>query len=333
MKDWPVSEEARALHADALVWDCHSCLPLSPDIDMGVLSRHKAAGVDFVSINVGMDMNPQADVMGVLEGFRAWLGSHEADFVLAGSVADVRRAREEGKLAIAFDLEGSMPLGGEPGMVQRYYELGVRQIHLAYNRNNDVGGGCHDADIGLTELGHRVVAAVNEAGMLMDCSHTGHRTSLDIMAASTKPVIFSHSNARALADHGRNISDEQIDACAATDGVIGVNGVGRFLGDDGAGTPSMLRHLDYLIDRVGAEHVGLGVDYSYEMGVPSMPADTDRSYWWPKGAGYGGGAMKIATPEQFPEITEGLLGRGHPESDVRAILGGNFLRVAERTWR
>ncbi len=333
MKGRSISEEARSLHGDALVWDGHSCLPLSPDIDMGVLARHKAAGVDFVSINVGMDMNPQEDVMGVLDGFRAWLGKHEADFVLAGSVADVRRAKEEEKLAVAFDLEGSMPLGGQADMVHRYYELGVRQIHLAYNRNNDVGGGCHDADIGLTEFGRRVVAAINEAGMLMDCSHTGHRTSLDIMAASTKPVIFSHSNARALADHGRNISDEQIDACAATGGVIGVNGVGRFLGDEQAGTPSMIRHLDYLADRVGPEHAGLGMDHSYEMGVPSIPAGTDRSYWWPKSAGYDGGAMKIATPEQFPEITEGLLSRGYSEADVRAILGGNFLRVAEQTWR
>ena len=332
MKDWPVSDEARSLHGDALVWDGHSCLPLSPDIDMGVLARHKAAGVDFVSINVGMDMNPQEDVMGVLNGFRAWLGNHRTDFVLAGSVADVRRAKEERKLAVAFDLEGSMPLGGQADMVHRYYELGVRQIHLAYNRNNDVGGGCHDTDIGLTEFGRRVVAAINEAGMLMDCSHTGHRTSLDIMAASTKPVIFSHSNARALTDHGRNVSDEQIDACAATGGVIGVNGVGRFLGDEQAGTASMIRHLAYLADRVGPEHVGLGMDHSYEMGVPSIPAGTDRSYWWPKSAGYSGGAMKIAAPEQFPEITEGLLSRGYSEADARAILGGNFLRVAEQTW-
>ncbi len=332
MKDWSISNEASALHQDALIWDCHSCLPLSPDIDLGVLTRHKKAGVDFVSINVGMDMNPLADVMRVLAAFRAWLRGHRDGYVLAGSVADVRQAKKDGKLAVAFDLEGSVPLTGQAEMVHLFHDLGVRQIHLAYNRNNDAGGGCHDEDIGLTEFGHRVVAAINEAGMLMDCSHTGHRTSLDIMAASAKPVIFSHSNARALVDHQRNITDEQIDACVKTGGVIGVNGVGRFLGDEQAGTEAVLRHLDYLVERAGPDHVGLGIDYSYDMGVPSMPADTDRTYWWPKNAGYGGGAMKIAAPEQFPGITEGLLAHGHGEAEVRAILGGNFLRVAEATW-
>ena len=78
-------------------------------------------------------------------------------------------------------------------MVALYRDLGVRQIHLAYNRNNSVADGCHDVERGLTALGRKIVAAVNEAGLLMDCSHTGRRCSLDIMAASTQPVIFSHS--------------------------------------------------------------------------------------------------------------------------------------------
>ena len=95
----------------------------------------------------------------------------------------IERARAEGRLAVAFDLEGGMPLLGRSEMVQLFYDLGVRQIHLAYNRSNALGGGCYDDDVPLTPLGRRMVAAINAAGMLMDCSHTGHRTSLDIMAA------------------------------------------------------------------------------------------------------------------------------------------------------
>ena len=115
-------------------------------------------------------------------------------------------------------------------MVALYRDLGVRQIHLAYNRNNSVADGCHDVERGLTPLGRRMVAAVNDAGLLMDCSHTGRRCSLDIMAASTRPVIFSHSNPLALVEHGRNVTDEQIRACAATGGVVCVSGVSMFLG-------------------------------------------------------------------------------------------------------
>ena len=329
----PAATAARALHADALVWDAHSCLPLKPDADLGALARHKAAGADFVSVNVGMDMTPIADVVRVLAGYRAWLERHRGDFVLAGGVADVRRAKREGKLAVAFDLEGSLPLGGDTAMVRLYHDLGVRQIHLAYNRNNAVGGGCHDADIGLTEFGRRVVAEINRTGLLMDCSHTGHRTSLDIMAASTTPVVFSHANPRALVDHQRNITDRQIDACAATGGVIGINGVGLFLGDPQAGTAAILRHIDYVTQRAGPRHVGIGIDYSYEAVGDDVPADVDPAYWWPEDAGYDFDELRFAGPEQLPEITAGLLAMGYAEGDIRAILGGNFLRAAAATWR
>ncbi len=326
-------DPAATLHRDALVWDAHSCLPLRPDADVGRLSRHKAAGVDYVSINAGMDMTPVDDVMAVLIAFRDCIQARPDAFVLARTVADIRRAKQEGKLAVAFDLEGSLPLQGEIAMVQRYYDLGVRQIHLAYNRNNAVGGGCHDVDIGLTDFGHQVVVEINRVGMLMDCSHTGHRTSLDIMATSTRPVVFSHANPRALVDHGRNITDEQIDACAATGGVVGVNGVSLFLGDPAAGTDAILRHIDHLVQRVGAAHVGLGIDYSYDVVTDDVPEGDHAAYWWPEDAGYDFETIRFAEPEQFPQITDGLLRMGYGEADIRGILGENFARVAEATWR
>jgi membrane dipeptidase len=109
-------------------------------------------------------------------------------------------------------------------------QLGVRQIHFAYNRNNSVADGCHDVARGLTPLGHRMVQAVNDNGILMDCSHTGRLCSLEIMNASSKPVIFSHANPYTLVPHGRNVTDEQIHACAATGGVVCISGLSFFLG-------------------------------------------------------------------------------------------------------
>ncbi len=326
---------AAALHRDALVWDAHACLPLHPDADLGALERHRANGVDFVSINIGMDMNPLPQILAVIASFRAQLRARSDEFVQVEDASDVRRAKVEKKLAVAFDLEGGVPLQERPEMVQLFYDLGVRQIHLAYNRNNSIGGGCYDDDIPLSALGRRIVEAINEAGMMMDCSHTGHRTSLDIMAVSKAPVIYSHANSLALADDGRNIKDDQIDACAATGGVICVNGIGRFLGDPDAGTAAILRHIDYLVQRVGADHVGLGIDYEYDLGLDQDPPGFDRAHWFPPAHSYGGGGPRYrnAAPEQFPEITLGLLGMGYAEADVRKILGRNMLAVAERVWR
>lgn len=167
-----------------LTWDAHICLPLHPDADFSALDAFRANGVDYVSVNVGMDMNPVSQVMATIAGFRASINRAPAKYRLARTVAEIECAKTEGALAIGFDLEGSMPLMDRPEMVAVYRALGVNQIHFAYNRNNSVADGCHDIERGLTPLGKRMVRAVNEAGMLMDCSHTGRRCSLDIMNES-----------------------------------------------------------------------------------------------------------------------------------------------------
>lgn len=328
------ARDAARARGDWLIWDAHACLPLHADADLSVLERHRRAGCSFVSINIGMDMNPLPQVMAVLASFRAQLARSTDRFVAARRVADVETAHATGRLAVAFDLEGALPLGGRPEMVQLFADLGVRQMHLAYNRNNPVGGGCYDDDIPLSRLGHAIVRAINAAGVLMDCSHTGHRTSLDIMAASTAPVIFSHANPKALCADGRNISDAQITACIATGGVVCVNGVGRFLGDHAARTPAILAHIDHLVQRYGPRHVGLGIDYSYPSGgLDDDPPGLDKDYWWPPAHGYVGGLdITIAAPEQLPEIVRGMVDLGYDQDAIAGILGRNMLEVARRVW-
>lgn len=314
-------------------WDAHSCLPLLSGIDMGVLRRHKQAGFDFVSINVGMDMNPIDQVMKTIAWFRHWLARHPDGFALVETLADVTAAKEAGKLAVAFDLEGSRMLLEDVAMVAVYRDLGVRQMHLVYNRNNSVGGGCHDDDTGLTAYGREVVRAINRAGIVMDCSHNGERTSLDIMETSDRPAIFSHANARALVDHQRNITDRQIDACAATGGVIGVNGIRLFLDakEDFAGP--MARHIDYMVQRVGPDHVGIGLDISFDLGVDDHPPHEDRRFWWPASGRYSRTGVGSAGPEVLPEIEQLLRKRGYDDAAVDKIFGLNFARVAAQTWR
>jgi membrane dipeptidase len=327
------AREGQIMLNSKIVWDAHSCLPLLSGIDMGVLRRHRKSGFDFVSINVGMDMNPIDQVMKTIAWFRHWLGQHPDEFVLVETMADVKAAKAAGKLAVAFDLEGSKMLLEDVAMVEIYRDLGVRQMHLVYNRNNSVGGGCHDDDTGLTAYGRDVVRAINKAGVLMDCSHNGERTSLDIMETSDKPVIFSHANARALVDHQRNITDRQIDACAATGGVIGINGIRLFLDATDDFAEPMARHIDYMVQRVGPDHVGIGLDISFDLGVDDHPATEDRGFWWPASGRYSRTGVGSAGPEVLPQIEQHLRKRGYGDGDLSKIFGLNFARVADATWR
>ena len=317
-------------------WESHACLPLHPQADFGPIEQFHAAGVNYVSINIGMDMNPISQVLSVIAGFRATIAAHPERYVLADTVHDIEAAAASGKLAIGFDLEGAMPLLEQPEMVALYRDLGVRQMHLAYNRNNTVAGGCHDEVQGLTALGHRIVAAINAAGVLMDCSHTGRRCSLDIMAASTAPVIFSHSNPLTLVEHGRNVTDEQIRACAATGGVICVSGVSIFLGTRTPDADDVARHAAYVASLVGVRHAGIGLDISFPQ--PGLdddpPGDYDPSYWWPKSAGYDRSIARSTYPPiaSWKVLGEALQRTGMTADEAALVMGGNMVRVARQVW-
>jgi len=319
-----------------LNWEAHTCLPLHPDVDFAPLEAYRTCGVHYCSINIGMDMNPLEQILPVIAAFRARLFAQPERYVLPRTVADIEVAAAEGRLAVGFDLEGAIPLRGRPEMVALFRDLGVRQIHFAYNRNNEVSGGCHDEEQGLTALGRRMVEAVNRAGVLMDCSHTGRRASLDIMDASSAPVVFSHANPLALVDHGRNITDEQIRRCAATGGVICVSGVSRFLDRAHPTAEDVARHAVYVAELVGVEHVGIGLDISFRQpGIDETPpGDHDPNYWWPPSAGYNRGV----SPSTYPPVSAwlalrpALLALGMGERDADCVMGGNMLRVARQVW-
>ncbi|MEI8325521.1 MAG: membrane dipeptidase, partial [Betaproteobacteria bacterium] len=292
--------------------------------------------LNYVSINVGMDMNPVSQILSVIAGYRATIAAHPEKYALVNSVAEIERARVAGQIAIGFDLEGAMPLLEQPDMVALYARLGVRQIHFAYNRNNSVADGCHDVERGLTALGRRMVQAVNAAGLLLDCSHTGRLCSLEIMEASTHPVIFSHANPLALVEHGRNITDAQIRACAATGGVVGVSGVSRFLGNPKPSALDVALHAVYVAELVGVAHVGIGLDigFSQEGLDDRPPGDFDRSHWWPESAGYARGTSDIRyTPiATWEQLDAALQSTGMRADEVAQVLGGNMVRVAQQVW-
>jgi len=316
-------------------WDAHLCLPIHARADFSPVERLRQAGVNHVSINVGADMNPLPQVISTIAGFRATIAQYADRFMLAGTIEEVLLARELGKISISFDLEGALPLLDQPDMVALFAALGVRQIHFAYNRNNAVADGCHDIERGLTPLGRRMVQAVNDAGMLMDCSHTGRRCSLDIMAVSRHPVIFSHANPLALAQHGRNATDEQIRACAATGGVVGLSGLSFFLGCDKPDADAIAKHAAYVADLVGIEHVAIGLDICIQQKeLDDTPwGGFDPDYWWPAEAGYALDDPPAFTPiETWAQLPQALQKVGMSTADAELVMGGNMLRVVQQVW-
>jgi membrane dipeptidase len=319
---------------DALIWDNHTGFDPVPNYDLEHLEDWRKAGVNYLSIDVGYDVIDWTKTIKNLGAYITWLEQRPDRFVLVRRVDDVLEAKKTGRLAITFDLEGMNALNGDASLVALYYRLGVRQMLTAYNKNNLAGGGCHDKDTGLTPFGRDVIAEMNRVGMVVDCSHTGYRTTMDIMEAATHPVIFSHSNPKTLRAHGRNITDDQIRACAKTGGVIGVTGLGYFLPDRPSSTSAVADCVTYVRDLVGVDHVGLGLDYT-----PPDPKDTGDAPlaafpdYWPPAEYAAPWPMKDVSPAVFAELATLLVERGWSRGDVRKVLGENFLRVARAVWK
>jgi membrane dipeptidase len=322
--------QAQQVLRSAVVWDNHGCMPLKPDATfLPQLERYRDAGVNIVSLNVGFADISWADHLRVLSFMRQWIAKRPDTYRLISNVGDVYRCKLEDKLGIVFDVEGMRPVEENLSLVQTFYELGVRWMLISYNQNNRAGGGCLDKDIGLTATGRAMIDEMQRVGMVICLSHTGARTAADALEYARNPVIFSHSNPYGDTPHPRNISDGLMRRCARGGGVIGLSGIGPFLGANDKLTERLLRQLRYVIDLVGPEHVGLGLDYVFDQSdfeeyVRANPA------LFPAGVS---GSMPMVAPEAMGLIAEGLLRDNLRETHIRGILGGNWLRVATRVWR
>ncbi|HTU82000.1 MAG TPA: membrane dipeptidase [Candidatus Acidoferrales bacterium] len=318
-----------------IVWDNHTCLPLRHDDEtfLPQLERFRQAGVDVVSVNVGFGpqgIEPHVRMLGHL---RRWLAARPDRYLIVGTAADVERAKATRRLGVFFDVEGGNAIADQLSLIEFYYDLGVRWMSIAYNLPNRLGGGCMRPDDGLTEFGEAAIAEMNRVGMIVCCSHTGPRTVMEAIERSRDPVIFSHSNPRALWDHPRNVTDEMISACARRGGVVCVNGVGLFLGLNDTRSETFVRNVDYVARLAGIEHVGVGLDYVFdseevELYVRGNPELFGRDAEVVKTYG-----CDFVPPERLPEIADRLRAIGYSNADVERVLGGNMLRLAREIWK
>ncbi|MFT4037343.1 MAG: membrane dipeptidase [Thermomicrobiales bacterium] len=323
-------DAAVTLHHDAFYLD--AAVPL---VNARLLPRYlpdlQAGGVDAILTTVA-SLEDCHYAVTALAGWRALAASDTLPFRLCATVAEFRAAKRDGVLAVGLHFQGGNPLEGNLDLIDAYHALGVRVMQLTYNARNAIGDGClEDANAGLSTFGRKVVRRLDERRVVIDISHVGERSSLEALSLASGPVVATHANARGVHDSARNLSDEQIRAVAASGGVIGLCGFPAFIAPDDPPTlDQLIDHAVYIADLVGAEHLGLGLDFAIEDEDDYDYFGYDPRYYprppwtWPTGLG---GFFRDA-----PNITTALRRRGFSESETRGILGENFLRVFARVW-
>jgi membrane dipeptidase len=257
------------------------------------------------------------------------------------TVEDIERAKRTGKLGLIYGVQGLASIGRNIAYIWVFHSLGIKIMQLTYNEGNALGSGCMEPnDGGLTRRGQQAIEAMNRLGVVLDLSHVGIRTSLEAIGYCETPPIFSHSSVRALCDHPRNLTDEQIVAVAEKGGVVGLCPIVVFVEKAKGKRPTLddyLDHIDYVAEMVGIDHVGVGTD-------AQLAADTfwdqlevarfDRVF--PGFLGDYGLEERVEDFHSWSEwinVTRGLLERGYSEEDTQKVLGGNFLRVFQQVWK
>ncbi len=321
--------DARTLHFTAPVFDAHVDTVLDLARGRSLRARSETGHVDLPRLRDGgvrfqvfaLYIEPQykpdralARVLELWDTLTRALADAADQIVLCRAPADLDAALASGRIGAVLSIEGGEAVGTDLALLRAVHALGVRALGLTWNQRNAIadGAGEQRAQGGLTEFGHTVVAEMNRLGMVVDVSHLCERSFWDVLEASRQPVVASHSNARALCDHVRNLTDEQIRALASAGGVMGMNFFSTFVDadPDRADVVRVCDHVEHIAGLVGPAHVGLGSDFD---GISRTPAGLEDC-------------------SRMPAVTEELLRRGFREDDVRAILGANFLRVFRTVW-
>lgn len=333
-------EKINELYRDAIVID--ACAPLaSHGNEYGRYVEGRLTAVAATIEPVGTYL-PET-----IKSISEWYTRFKRDTQLMQilSVEDIYCAKREQKTGVILSFQGTTHLQADLSLIEIYYRLGIRQMQLCYNSKNAVGDGCEEpGNGGLSMFGERAINEMNRIGVLVDLSHTGYRTTMEAMEASKKPCVFSHGNAYGLYPSNRNLRDEQVIKVAKMGGTVGLNGYPAFLSDNPMPKVDVfIDHIDYYVKLIGIDHVALGLDYyECQRGVISDEAATKiyeeflSSGMWTEGT-YPPPPYyypeEIELPEKLYNIVPALKARGYADSDIRKILGENYLRVLKEVWK
>lgn len=301
------------------------------------VTAFRTSGITGFNHSVGTG-GPQA-VEETLTFLAAWQGfaARNSDlFLVVDKAVDLDRAKAAGKCAIMMGVQNSDHFRKVED-VKTFYQLGQRSSQLTYNSQNFIGtGGTDRVDGGISDFGASIIAAMNEIGMLVDVSHCGDKTTLDAIEISKGPIAITHSNCRALNRHPRLKTDEAIQKLAAKGGVMGITGLRNFVSDHEPTTvENIVDHIDHVVKLVGIEHVGIGSDSDLN-GYDDMPTDQRKELLAMYKSSYAF-REKLDTdgfdhPKKTFDLTEALIRRGYGDSNIEAVLGGNFRRLLGIIW-
>ena len=319
---------AEALHRDSLVIDLHTHI-LIEDFH-AFLPRIQRSGIHGLFEAVGAVEEDFPLSVSQLGGYIKEIEKHP-DFMVALCAQDFVEAKEQGKQAVMFQLE-PQSFGRRVDRAEIAYGLGIRMVLLVFNTRNYVGDGCGErTNAGLSYLGLELVEKMNELGMLIDLSHCGIQTTLDAIEASKDPVMFNHVGARSLYPRMKRLkTDEELLALAGKGGVAGVSAIPNQLsGNEEQGIEDMLNHIDYIVNLIGVDHVAIGLDIVFGDHVEYHRRAAKTTFKLDYiGQGLDAPYMNgIESPEEWPNITRGLVARGYSDDDIRKILGENALRL------
>lgn len=248
--------------------------------------------------------------MQIIDRFYKELETYKDDIMLCCNYSDIENAFSDGKIAAMLSIEGGEALQGDLGALRNFYRLGVRSICLTWNYRNEIADGVKDDESGggLTPFGRKVIKEMNNLGMLVDLSHISEKGFWDVIETTTKPIIVSHSNARAICSHPRNLYDDQIEVVAKNGGVIGINLYPDFLNDTTqASMKDVIKHIEYIISLAGPDHIGIGADFD---GIEKTPEG-------------------INGIEDLNAIFEEMRKLNYSEEVIGKIAGGNFLQLVK----
>ena len=318
-------------------------------LDSAEISDVGASGLAAVSMTIGNvgTMAPLEAFEQIIRDIARWEGeidAHPDALARIRTAGDIIAAHEAGRCGLIYALQDGVSFEDDLGRLDALAHFGVRVIQPTYNRRNLLGDGCMEpADAGLSRSGIEAVQHMNELAILVDLSHCGRRTAADAIASSNKPVAFTHTGCFALAEHPRHRTDVELKAVAETGGVSGIYIMPYLARGVQPTAADVIAHLEHAIDVAGEDHVSIGTDGTIsptdlteeykeqfrtitrerqERGI-AAPFETEEGYLF---------ASDLNTPRRLETLAGLLLDRGHSESRVEKLLGGNLLRVFSEAW-
>ena len=298
----------------------------------------KDSGINIIHPAIGLGgTNAFETALRWFASWNAFIANNDSYFMRVDSSNDIDRVKKSGKLGVVLGLQNAQHFRS-PADVDFFRSIGQRVSQLTYNSRNLIGNGATERrDEGISDFGVAIIERMNKVGMAIDVSHCGDRTTLDAFEISKKPVLITHSNARALVPgHPRVKTDEAIKKVGETGSVIGITGVRMFVKNDEPTTiEDFLNHFDHVRKLIGPEHLGVGSDIDL-YGYDKMPPEINKQLR----AGYKGSygfrekidIEGIDHPKRMFDLTEGLIRRKYSDADIVGILGGNFARVLKQIW-